>query len=127
MFLDGKKNVKLGDFGLSRSLTDPKLAFAKTYVGTPYYMSPELLSESQYDAKSDIWSLGCVIYEMCALRPPFLADSQAELTAKIKFGMVTRIPNKYSDELNQVVRAMLQVDVSTILGVDDYRRTYVFC
>lgn len=111
VFLDGKKNVKLGDFGLSRSLTDPKLNFAKTYVGTPYYMSPELLSESLYDSKSDIWSLGCVIYEMCALLPPFLADTQSELTAKIKYGMVSRIPNRYSEELNQVVKAMLQVDV----------------
>ncbi|KAG0056981.1 hypothetical protein BGZ83_002588 [Gryganskiella cystojenkinii] len=110
VFLDGKKNVKLGDFGLSRSLSDPKLTFAKTYVGTPYYMSPELLSESLYDAKSDIWSLGCVIYEMCALEPPFLADSQAALTAKIKYGMVSRIPGRYSDELNQVIRSMLQVD-----------------
>lgn len=43
-------------------------AFANTYVGTPYYMSPELFNESAYDAKSDIWALGCVIYELVALQ-----------------------------------------------------------
>ena len=63
---DNRENVKLGDFGLSKSMG--AAAFANTYVGTPYYMSPELFSESAYDSKSDIWALGCVIYEMVALQ-----------------------------------------------------------
>lgn len=63
---DNRENVKLGDFGLSKSMG--AAAFANTYVGTPYYMSPELFNESAYDAKSDIWALGCVIYEMVALQ-----------------------------------------------------------
>jgi serine/threonine protein kinase len=63
---DSRENVKLGDFGLSKSMGSA--AFANTYVGTPYYMSPELFNESAYDAKSDIWALGCVIYEMVALQ-----------------------------------------------------------
>jgi serine/threonine protein kinase len=63
---DSRENVKLGDFGLSKSMG--AAAFANTYVGTPYYMSPELFSESAYDSKSDIWALGCVIYEMVALQ-----------------------------------------------------------
>ncbi|KAG6825152.1 hypothetical protein H0H87_010150, partial [Tephrocybe sp. NHM501043] len=69
VFLDTTDKVKLGDFGLSRALTQTN--FANTYVGTPYYMSPELMQEKAYDTKSDIWSLGCVIYELCALKPPF--------------------------------------------------------
>jgi len=85
VFLDEHYKVKLGDFGLSRALAQPN--FATTYVGvgrsqlvtriyssfskTPYYMSPELIQEKAYDSKSDIWSLGCVIYELCALKPPF--------------------------------------------------------
>ncbi|KAG0315920.1 G2-specific serine/threonine protein kinase [Linnemannia gamsii] len=110
VFLDGKHNVKLGDFGLSRSLTNPQKAFAQTYVGTPFYMSPELISEFTYDAKSDIWSLGCVIYELCALQPPFLADTQAQLSARIKEGRVQSLPGNYTQELNQIVKWMLRVD-----------------
>ncbi|KAG0291257.1 G2-specific serine/threonine protein kinase [Linnemannia gamsii] len=110
VFLDGKHNVKLGDFGLSRSLTNPQKAFAQTYVGTPFYMSPELIGEFTYDAKSDIWSLGCVIYELCALQPPFLADTQAQLSARIKEGRVHSLPGNYTQELNQIVKWMLRVD-----------------
>ncbi|KAF9118290.1 G2-specific serine/threonine protein kinase [Mortierella sp. 14UC] len=110
VFLDGKYNVKLGDFGLSRSLTNPQKAFAQTYVGTPFYMSPELIGEFTYDAKSDIWSLGCVIYELCALEPPFLADTQAQLSARIKEGRVKSLPSQYTQELDQVVKWMLQVN-----------------
>ncbi|KAG0328774.1 Serine/threonine-protein kinase Nek2 [Podila humilis] len=110
VFLDAKKNVKLGDFGLSRTLNNPQKAFAQTYVGTPYYMSPELLCSSLYDARSDIWSLGCVVYEMCALLPPFLADSLPELNEKIKQGNVRPLSSAYSQELNQIVKEMLQVD-----------------
>ncbi|KAF9392231.1 Serine/threonine-protein kinase Nek2 [Podila verticillata] len=110
VFLDAKKNVKLGDFGLSRTLNNPQKAFAQTYVGTPYYMSPELISSSHYDARSDIWSLGCVVFEMCALQPPFLADTLPQLTAKIKLGSVRALPSSYSPELNQIIREMLQVD-----------------
>ncbi|KAG0274236.1 G2-specific serine/threonine protein kinase, partial [Linnemannia exigua] len=110
VFLDGKHNVKLGDFGLSRSLTNPQKAFAQTYVGTPFYMSPELISEFTYDAKSDIWSLGCVIYELCALEPPFLADTQAQLSARIKEGRVKSLPSQYTQDLDNVVKWMLQVN-----------------
>ena len=60
--------VKLGDFGLSRVLDCPEVDLARTFVGTPYYMSPEIVNETKYDAKSDIWALGCLIYEMCTLQ-----------------------------------------------------------
>lgn len=66
MFLDKSLNVKLGDFGLSRTIDDAEV-FAQTFVGTPYYMSPELIEESKYNAMSDIWALGCLIYELCCL------------------------------------------------------------
>lgn len=65
VFLDSEGNIKLGDFGLSKQVG--ALAFANTYVGTPYYMSPELSTGQQYDAKSDIWALGCIVFELCAL------------------------------------------------------------
>lgn len=78
IFLDGQNNVKLGDFGLSKMMgTDSTMA--QTHVGTPYYMSPEQIDEVPYNEKSDIWSAGCVLYEMAALRPPFMAKSSIQL------------------------------------------------
>lgn len=70
IFLDGGNNVKLGDFGLSRVLSKESV-YATTNVGTPYYMSPEQINEQKYNDKSDIWALGCIIFEMAALKPPF--------------------------------------------------------
>lgn len=106
VFLDGQQNVKLGDFGLARILNHDT-SFAKTFVGTPYYMSPEQMSRMSYNEKSDIWSLGCLLYELCALMPPFTAFNQKELAGKIREGKFRRIPYRYSEELNGLIAAML--------------------
>lgn len=90
IFLDGDLNVKLGDFGLSKKLIEGK-SFASTNVGSPYYMSPELFLNVPYDEKIDIWSAGCIIYEMAALEQPFKASSIGELGEKIKLGVFKRI------------------------------------
>ncbi|NXU01112.1 NEK2 kinase, partial [Buphagus erythrorhynchus] len=108
VFLDGKQNVKLGDFGLARILHHDT-SFATTFVGTPYYMSPEQMNYMSYNEKSDIWSLGCLMYELCALSPPFTAYNQKELAEKIREGRFRRIPYRYSDELNNLLREMLNV------------------
>ncbi|NWV01592.1 NEK2 kinase, partial [Upupa epops] len=108
VFLDGKQNVKLGDFGLARILHHDT-SFAKTFVGTPYYMSPEQMNRMSYNEKSDIWSLGCLLYELCALSPPFRAYSQKELAEKIREGKFRRIPYRYSDKLNELLKEMLNV------------------
>lgn len=108
VFLDADQNVKLGDFGLSKQIASQ--AFANTYVGTPYYMSPELATGQPYDTKSDVWALGCVVYELCALSPPFDASNQAELTHKIKQGLVPALPRQYSRDLQEAVHVMLQLD-----------------
>ena len=78
VFFDKDNNVKLGDFGLSRVMSNESV-YAQTNVGTPYYMSPEQINEAKYDEKTDIWSAGCVLYEMVALRPPFKATNQLAL------------------------------------------------
>lgn len=110
VFLSGAITVKLGDFGLSKALGTH--AFANTYVGTPYYMSPELIQEKSYDAKSDIWSLGCLIYELCALKPPFHeAQTHNELSTLIRSGRIPPIPKGYSVQLVQVIKAMLNLNV----------------
>jgi NIMA (never in mitosis gene a)-related kinase len=77
--------------------------FAMTHVGTPYYMSPEQIDEKQYDHKSDIWSAGCVIYEIISLRAPFEATNKVQLAYKIKLGKIERIPSQYSDSLFEVI------------------------
>ncbi|THG95292.1 hypothetical protein EW026_g6334 [Hermanssonia centrifuga] len=109
VFLDENNAVKLGDFGLSKALA--QASFANTYVGTPYYMSPELMQEKAYDSKSDIWSLGCLIYELCALRPPFHeAKTHAELSILIRNGRIPPLPKGYSPTLSSVIKAMLNLN-----------------
>jgi NIMA (never in mitosis gene a)-related kinase len=73
IFLHSDGTIKVGDLGLGRALSDhtPE-AFSK--VGTPLYMSPEALKGDGYDMKSDIWSLGCVLYELATLVSPFKED-----------------------------------------------------
>jgi NIMA (never in mitosis gene a)-related kinase len=59
------------------------LDFAKTSLGTPYYLSPEICMGQRYDYKSDIWMAGCVLYELCALKRPFEGDSLNDVIKKI--------------------------------------------
>jgi len=84
---------KLGDLNVSKVL---KKGLAYTQTGTPYYASPEVWQDQPYDGKSDIWSLGCVIYEMCALEPPFKATDLQALYKKVKAGVFKPIPSTYS-------------------------------
>ena len=107
--MDAENNVKLGDFGLSRVLSNSN-SFAISNVGTPYYMSPEQIEELQYNEKSDIWSLGCFLYEISALSPPFEASNHLSLANKIKTGKFERIPIRYSEELQRVISWMLNVE-----------------
>ena len=102
IFLSAQNEAKIGDFGLARVMNQESV-FACTHVGTPYYMSPEQINEQNYNDKSDIWSLGCIIYEMAALHPPFKAANHLSLAMKIKAGKFDRIPERYSDELWRVV------------------------
>lgn len=84
--------------------------FASTYVGTPFYMSPEICAAEKYTLKSDIWSLGCIIYELCAREPPFNAKTHFQLIQKIKEGRTAPLPDVYSPELGQTIRECLKVN-----------------
>lgn len=84
--------------------------FASTYVGTPFYMSPEICAAEKYTLKSDIWSLGCIIYELCAREPPFNAKTHFQLIQKIKDGRINPLPDMYSAELNHVIKDCLKVN-----------------
>ncbi|ORY67413.1 NIMA-like protein kinase [Pseudomassariella vexata] len=108
VFLGEDNSVKLGDFGLSKMIQSHD--FASTYVGTPFYMSPEICAAEKYTLKSDIWSLGCIIYELCTREPPFNAKSHFQLVQKIKEGKITRLPNFYSPDLMNAIRDCLSVN-----------------
>lgn len=107
VFLTHDGKVKLGDFGSARLLSSP-MAFARTYVGTPYYVPPEIWENLPYNNKSDIWSLGCILYELCALKHPFQANSWKNLILKICQGPIHPLPALYSSKLQCLVKQMLK-------------------
>ncbi|CAK67309.1 unnamed protein product (macronuclear) [Paramecium tetraurelia] len=109
MFLTKDMRIRLGDFGIARLLNNTRDK-AKTMVGTPYYLAPELLENKPYSFKGDIWSLGVILYEMCAKTPPFTADSLAQLALKIVRGQFQAIPNIYSSQLRTLVNQLLTVN-----------------
>jgi len=74
IFLNKDSTILLGDFGIAKVLSHTRQK-CKTMVGTPYYLSPEIINYQMYSFKTDIWSLGIVLYEICALKPPFDAVS----------------------------------------------------
>lgn len=99
--------VKLGDFGISRVL-EGSIEAAITVVGTPYYMSPEVCENKPYTFKSDVWSLGCCLYEMCMLKHAFSADNLLGLVYKIVSDKYEPIPEQYTAQLNTLIQRMLE-------------------
>mmetsp|Transcript_76146 Transcript_76146/g.246603 ORF Transcript_76146/g.246603 Transcript_76146/m.246603 type:complete len:518 (+) Transcript_76146:44-1597(+) len=105
-FLSKGGNLKMGDFGIAKVLACTA-ACAKTQIGTPYYLSPEVCQEKPYTWPSDIWAMGCILYELCALKVPFDASNISGLVEKICRGPTPSIPAGYSDFLRQLCAEML--------------------
>ena len=108
VFLMQSGLVKLGDFGIAKNFQNT-MDKAKTMVGTPYYLSPEILENKPYDAKSDIWSLGVLLYEMMTFKMPFNANSLPMLSVKIMRGNYPPPPAVYTKDLREIVSKCLTV------------------
>jgi len=108
VFLTKTGLVKVGDFGVSTQTS----CCANTIVGTPFYLSPEIINGTEYDSKTDIWSLGVLLYELCVQDYPFKVpnNSLAALALKILKGKFPPLPKPYSADLNRLLSAMLQVN-----------------
>ena len=113
IFLAANGSVKLGDLGLGRAFSSQTYE-ALSKVGTPLYMSPEVLDGRGYEWKSDIWSLGCLFYEVAALRSPFFQQgiNFYMLGRRIMSRQFEPLPAGYSSEMGQLVDAMLQLEPS---------------
>merc|ERR1719321_2333139 len=98
--------VKLADFGISRVL-EATAAAANTLLGTPYYMAPEVCQSEPYGMASDVWALGCVLYELCALKHAFQAGSLADLVQKVCRGEPDPLPQIYSAGVTALVKRLL--------------------
>jgi serine/threonine protein kinase len=107
----GNLEAKLADFGIARVLHGT-MELASTAVGTPYYMSPELCKNESYDAKSDVWALGCLLYEMCTQKNPFTGVNFSGLALKILRGKYPPLPPSYSRHMSILVAMMLEVDAN---------------
>lgn len=117
IFLTEKNDVKIGDFGLSKNLlfTNDK---AITTTGTPYYFSPEILNEEPYSFKSDIWSLGVLLYEMCKLKIPFDATNLFELINNVMKLNYKPISDKFSSDLKKMIENILVIDPDKRPNID---------
>ncbi|XP_070289492.1 serine/threonine-protein kinase Nek11 isoform X2 [Myotis yumanensis] len=103
--------LKIGDFGVSRLLMG-SCDLATTLTGTPHYMSPEALKHQGYDTKSDIWSLACILYEMCCMNHAFTGSNFLSIVLKIVEGDTPSLPTRYPGELNAIMECMLNKNPS---------------
>ena len=107
IFLNKDGSAKLGDMNVSKIA---KKGLLYTQTGTPYYASPEVWRDQPYDSKSDIWSLGCVLYESITLKPPFRAEDMAGLYKKVLAGKWQPLPTHFSEDLSNTVGELMRVE-----------------
>ena len=119
VFLLSDGTAKLGDLNVSKVA---RRGLGYTQTGTPYYASPEVWKDQPYDNKSDIWSLGCVLYEMITLRPPFRAQNMEGLYNKVIKGQFSRIPDRFSNELFEIVKLLIQINTDARPSCDEILR-----
>ena len=100
------EKIKIGDLNVCRVIDEEKLKHTQT--GTPYYSSPEIWNNKPYDFKSDIWSLGCLFFEMATFNLPFKGESMKEIYDKIEQCIIPKIPNHYSKNIKIIIQMCLR-------------------
>ena len=115
--------VKIKNFKSAKKLNSE---FTKTFIGSPYYISPEMYEKKPYNKKTDIWSLGVILYEMCMLNKPFKANSEEELKKKVIKEKYKPIDTKYSKELVNMVNMLLIKNPEKRPSIDDIIQNYIF-
>ena len=118
VFLMKSGIVKLGDFGIAKGLKST-WEKAKTMVGTPYYLSPEIIKNEPYDSKSDIWALGVLLYELMTFKMPFNAVSLPLLSIKINRGVYQPPPGIYSSEIKDLLKKCLTLEAKNRPSIDE--------
>jgi NIMA (never in mitosis gene a)-related kinase len=108
IFLKKENDIRVGDLGVAKILN--QTFFAKTFIGTPYYLSPEICEDKPYNDKSDVWALGCILYELCTYQHPFTAKSQGGLILKILNDNPKPINTYYSKELSSLIDILFNKD-----------------
>ena len=124
IFLAADGSVKIGDLNVSKRMKGQLL---RTQIGTPYYMSPEVWLNKPYGFGSDVWAVGCLAYELCALRPPFVGSTFAQLKQSVLVGRYPSLPRSFSRDMTQMVAKLVKVDarsrpsIAQILASDDVK------
>ena len=101
IFLKNVEDIRVGNLGIAKILN--QTFFAKTFIGTLYYLSPEICEDKPYNDKSDVWALGCILYELCTYQHPFTAKSQGYLILKILNDNPKPINSYYSKDLSNLI------------------------
>lgn len=117
-FLSKSGNLKMGDFGIAKVL-ECTAACAQTQIGTPYYLSPEICQGKPYAWSSDIWAMGCILYELLARRVPFDAPDLKSLIQRITRGPTPEAPAEYTLPLRTLCKDMLDRDPAKRLPAAD--------
>ena len=108
IFLKQENDIRVGDLGVAKVLNNTY--FARTFIGTPYYLSPEICEDKPYNDKSDVWALGCILYELCTYKHPFTARSQGGLILKILNSYPEPIYKNYSEDLKNLINIIFNKD-----------------
>ena len=125
IFLTKHFNVKIFDFKKSKILNDNK-EFTNSFIGTPYYFSPEMILKKKYNFKIDVWAIGIILYEICTLKKPFVGKNVEELNKNILKGKFKEINKIYSKELKKVLNMLLINQQEKRPNVYDLIQDYVF-